>query len=74
MIKYETFEDYIESVNEIGKLWPEEIRALVKETLPDVYEIIGYGVPAFGLKPNTKLSDKIMLACYKYHLGFYPHP
>lgn len=47
----------------------ELIRATVKSSIPDVTEVMSYGVPAF--KRNSKT---VMYAAFKHHIGLYPTP
>ena len=74
MIKYDNYDDYIKSMNVRSKEMLNQLRSIIKETIPNAEETMSYGVPAFNLKPNAKLDDKIMIAGFKNHVGFYPNP
>ena len=47
----------------------EQVRACIKEIIPDAEEVFSYGVPAFKLKKVV-----VMYAAHKEHIGFYPMP
>ena len=48
----------------------EQIRATIKNVVPEAEEAISYGIPTFYL--NGKYL--IYFAAYKKHIGFYPVP
>jgi len=48
----------------------QEIRALIRETLPEATETISYAIPTFDL--NGK--HVVHFAGYEHHIGFYPVP
>lgn len=74
MVKYESLDEYVESLPQKTKEKLLELREIVMEALPVVKEVMAYGVPAFDLKEKAKLNDKIMIAGFKNHVGFYPNP
>ncbi|MFG0452012.1 iron chaperone [Shewanella algae] len=37
-------------------------------------ELMNYNIPAFALVEGGKREKQIMIAGYKQHVGFYPHP
>ena len=45
----------------------EQMRATIKNAVPDAHETISYGMPAFKLN-----SVSIWFAAYKKHIGLYP--
>lgn len=51
-----------------------ELRALIKKAAPNAEEVINYNIPAFSLVPGGKRDQQVMMAGYKKHIGFYPHP
>lgn len=51
-----------------------ELRALIHQAAPGATELMNYGIPAFALVPGGKRDQQIMIAGYKKHVGFYPHP
>lgn len=52
----------------------EELRALIWKSSPYVNELMNYNIPAFALVDGGKREQQIMIAGYKKHVGFYPHP
>jgi len=74
MQKFDNFDEYLESIPEIGKMMLLKIRELFHQLIPDIEESMSYGVPAFNLKKDAKMNDKIMVAGFKKHIGIYPHP
>lgn len=48
----------------------EQIRATIKEVVPDAEETISYAIPAFRL--NKK--NLVYFAAFKKHIGLYPAP
>jgi len=47
----------------------ENVRRVIREEVPEVEEVIRYGMPTFRLNGNL-----VHFAAYKHHLGFYPSP
>ncbi len=52
----------------------EELRASIWLAAPDATELITYQIAAFALVEGGKRDQQIMIAGYKKHVGFYPHP
>jgi uncharacterized protein YdhG (YjbR/CyaY superfamily) len=52
----------------------EELRSLIWQAAPNVIELINYRIPAFALVEGGRRDQQIMIAGYKKHVGFYPHP
>ncbi len=52
----------------------EELRSCILEVVPHATQLINYGVLAFALREGAKAHEQIMIAGYKHHIGFYPHP
>ncbi len=74
MNNFETVDQYIESFDGKPREYLEQIRAIVKQTILGCAEIINYNIPAFTLIPGGKREQQVMIAGYKKHVGFYPHP
>lgn len=74
MIKYDTFQSYMNAQTGKGKEMLQTLKDIIVEAVPSAYETMGYGVPAYGLIENAKLNEKIMIANFKNHVSFYPHP
>jgi len=47
----------------------EQLRKLIKETVPEAKELISYGIPTYVLHGNL-----IHFGGFKNHIGFYPGP
>ncbi|WP_102797116.1 iron chaperone [Bowmanella denitrificans] len=52
----------------------QEVRSLIWESSPYVSELMNYNIPAFSLVVGGKREQQLMIAGYKKHIGFYPHP
>lgn len=69
------------SVNEYIKAQPEktakallELKECILNVEPKATELLNYNIPAYALIENGKREQQIMIAGYKNHVGFYPHP
>lgn len=51
-----------------------ELRDIIWDNSPYVFELMNYNIPAFSLVKGGKREQQIMIAGYKKHVGFYPHP
>lgn len=65
---------YIAHQPEVTKKALEELRSYIHEAVPTVKELINYNILAFSLRDRGKTEEQIMIAGYKNHIGFYPHP
>jgi uncharacterized protein YdhG (YjbR/CyaY superfamily) len=65
--RFKNINDYHASFPEHIQIILDELRELIKQTLPDAKEVISYNMPAF--KQNKVL---VYYAAYKNHIGFYP--
>ena len=74
MKKYESFVDYVADQHQRAKEMLYELKDIIHQVVPDTEESMGYGVPAYSLRKDAKLNEKIMIAGYKKHVGLYPHP
>ena len=72
--KYMTFDDYLYQQTTIAQIKLKLIRAYILEAVPEVEELFNYGIPAFSLIKGGKREEQIMIAAFKNHIGFYPHP
>lgn len=52
----------------------QEVRSYIKIAAPAAEELINYQILAFSLIEGGKREQQIMIAGYKKHVGFYPHP
>jgi len=74
MPNFNTIDDYIDAQPALAREKLEELRALIKEVVPDAEEILNYKIPAFNLVPGGKRDQQIMMAAYAKFIGFYPFP
>lgn len=65
--RFTTVDEYLASVPSDVRPILEEIRALVRRTVPDAQETISYQMPAFRLKRVF-----FFYAAFKKHVGIYP--
>jgi uncharacterized protein YdhG (YjbR/CyaY superfamily) len=68
------FNNYLKNQPEMTKNALIELRSYILEAAPDAIELINYNIPAFALIEGGKRDEQIMIAGYKNHIGFYPHP
>lgn len=52
----------------------QDIRSFIYEAVPDATEMFNYDIPAYALIKSGKREQQVMIAGYKNHIGFYPHP
>lgn len=67
MESYSTIDEYIAGFPESTREILEQVRATIRQAVPDAEEAICYGIPTFKLKGNL-----VHFAGYKNHIGFYP--
>lgn len=65
--KFSDIDDYLASASPQAKPILEEIRRLVKRTVPEARERISYQIPCFRLRRNF-----IYFAAFKHHIGIFP--
>ena len=51
-----------------------ELKTCILKAEPNATELLNYNIPAYALIENGKREQQIMIAGYKKHVGFYPHP
>jgi len=66
---YNSIDEYIATVPKEIQEKLEELRAVIKEVVPEAQEKISYQMPTFTLKGNL-----VHFAAFKNHIGFYPTP
>ena len=74
MGQFSTIDSYINSFEGKTKERLIEFRELIVETVPEVEELINYNIAAFNLVKGGKRDQQLMIAGYKNHVGFSPHP
>ncbi len=73
-IEVTSVEEYIQAQPEHVRKALLEIRSIILSVEPSAQELLNYGIPAYALTPGGKRNAQIMIAGYKNHIGFYPHP
>ncbi|MFC4872567.1 iron chaperone [Negadavirga shengliensis] len=68
--KAESISEYIAGFPQETQRVLEEIRATIKNVVPEAEESISYGMPTFNLHGHYL----VYFAAYKKHIGFYPVP
>ena len=66
--------EYLNQQPERTKKALEELRSYILEAAPAAVERINYNIPAYALVQGGKRDQQIMIAGFKSHVGFYPHP
>ncbi|QNL23251.1 DUF1801 domain-containing protein [Hyphobacterium sp. CCMP332] len=51
-----------------------KIKNIIMRCAPLASESINYNIPAYTLMKKGNRNHQIMIAGYKKHIGFYPHP
>jgi len=51
-----------------------ELKECILKVAPNATELINYNILAYSLIKGGKREQQIMIAGYKKHVGFYPHP
>lgn len=74
MSKFDTVESYINSFDGLTKEYLNQLRAIIHDVVPTTKELINYNIASFTLIEDGKREQQIMIAGYKNHIGFYPHP
>lgn len=69
--KHETVQDYIDAIPEQARPAFDQLRALVRELLPEADEVLSYGV--IGYKVDGKRA-RVFISGWKDHLAIYPVP
>ena len=67
--KPQTIDEYIEAQDEVVRLKLNEIRAILRDALPDAQERISWSMPTYWKGHNI-----IHFAASKKHIGLYPGP
>lgn len=65
--RFTSIDEYLESLPQDSRVIIEEIRSVVKNSVPGAVETISYQLPAFKL-------DRVFIAfaAFKQHIGIYP--
>jgi uncharacterized protein YdhG (YjbR/CyaY superfamily) len=65
--KFKNTDEYIKLFPDETQVLLAKVRKVIKDTIPDAVEGLGYGVPSFKLG-----KDSIYFAAFKNHIGLYP--
>lgn len=71
---YQSVEEYLNSLPDSTKATLLEIKEFILHVEPNATEMLNYNIPAYSLVKNGKRDQQIMMAGFKNHVGFYPHP
>ncbi|SFW77266.1 Uncharacterized conserved protein YdhG, YjbR/CyaY-like superfamily, DUF1801 family [Sinomicrobium oceani] len=71
---YQSVNAYFDAQPEATRKALSILKACILEAVPDAAELINYNIPAYALVKNGKREQQVMIAGYKKHVGFYPHP
>ncbi|MFW5700773.1 MAG: iron chaperone [Cyclobacteriaceae bacterium] len=71
---FKTVKDYLANQPEMIKEALNQLIDCIYEAEPNAIEMINYNIPAYALIEGGKRDQQIMIAGYKSHVGFYPHP
>lgn len=71
---YNSVAGYFDSMPNNTKQALLELKKCILEVAPTAEELINYNIPAYALKPGGKRDVQLMIAGFKNHVGFYPHP
>ena len=72
--KYNSINAYIDEFPDETRKKLYELKECILTIVPNAKELFAYGVPAFALIEGGKMEEQIMIAGFKNHVGFYPHP
>jgi len=65
----QTVDDYIAGFPDAIQSILQQIRSIIRETVPAAEEVISYQMPTYRLHGNL-----VHFAAFKHHIGFYPTP
>jgi uncharacterized protein YdhG (YjbR/CyaY superfamily) len=74
MKKYDSVEEYLESLTSQTKSSILELKGYILEAVPKAKEIFKGHHILYSLIEGTKRDQQIMVSGYAKHTGFYPHP
>lgn len=72
--QHKSVEEYFNSQPEKTKHALFELKKCIFKVVPNATELFNYNIPAYALVKGGKREQQIMIAGYKKHVGFYPHP
>lgn len=72
--QFESVDEYFNAQPEKTKQALLELKECILRAEPKAAELFNYNIPAYALIKGGKREQQIMIAGYKNHVGFYPHP
>ena len=72
MPNFKTVDDYINCQAKEAQIILQELRTIIKEAVPETFEIPNYKVPSFTLIPGTRPEQQLMIVAYAKYVSFYP--
>lgn len=72
--EYKNADEYFDAQAESVRKRLLELKECILKAAPNAVELLNYNIPAYALVDNGKREQQIMIAGYKKHIGFYPHP
>lgn len=72
--KFKSVNAYFNSQPEKTKQALLELKECILKVVPNTTELFNYNIPAYTLVEGGKREQQILIAGYKKHVGFYPHP
>ena len=73
-VEFKNVDAYFDAQPENVKNMLLELKTCILKAEPNATELLNYNIPAYALIENGKREQQIMIAGYKKHVGFYPHP
>ncbi|WP_289041760.1 DUF1801 domain-containing protein [uncultured Zobellia sp.] len=73
-VEFKNVDAYFDAQPENVKNMLLELKTCILKAEPNATELLNYNIPAYALVENGKREQQIMIAGYKKHVGFYPHP
>lgn len=72
--KFNLVEEYFNAQPKETRKLLNELKACILKAEPNATELFNYKIPGYSLVEGGKREQQIMIAGYKNHVGFYPHP
>lgn len=73
-VEFKNVDEYFETQPKNVREKLLELKECILKVEPNATELLNYNIPAYALVENGKREQQIMIAGYKKHIGFYPHP
>ncbi|SFR55187.1 Uncharacterized conserved protein YdhG, YjbR/CyaY-like superfamily, DUF1801 family [Robiginitalea myxolifaciens] len=73
-VEFKNVEEYFDAQPKKVQKMLLELKECILKAEPNATELLNYNIPAYALVKDGKREQQIMIAGYKNHVGFYPHP